>query len=68
MFDEVNWNDEQPYFTFVKNGEEGVLTTDKEFIPLEKWNSMSDDEQDEQWENIIGCLRLDFTTPIAITE
>lgn len=67
-FDDMNWNDEQPYFTFVKNGEEGVLTTDKEFIPLEKWNSMTDDEQDEQWENIIGCLRLDFTSPIAITD
>jgi hypothetical protein len=33
---------------------------------LEKWNSMTDDEQDEQWENIIGCLRLDYTSPIAI--
>ncbi len=68
IFDRIRVHDEQPYFTFVKKGEEGVLTTDKEFIPLEKWNSMTDDEQDEQWENIIGCLRLDFTSPIAITD
>jgi hypothetical protein len=68
IFDRIRVNDEQPYFTFVKKGEEGVLTTDKEFIPLEKWNSMTDDEQDEQWENIIGCLRLDYTSPIAITD
>lgn len=66
IFDRIRVHDEQPYFTFVKKGEEGVLTTDKEFIPLEKWNSMTDDEQDEQWENIIGCLRLDYTSPIAI--
>jgi hypothetical protein len=66
IFDRIRVHDEQPYFTFVKKGEEGVLTTDKEFIPLEKWNSMTDDEQDEQWENIIGCLLLDVTSPIAI--
>ena len=66
MVDKVIDHDEQPYFTFVKDGEEGVLTTNKEFIPLEKWNNMTDEQQDEMWENIIGCLRLDWTNAISI--
>ena len=66
MIDEVEWNDEQPYFTFVKDGEEGVLTTNKEFIPLEKWNNMTEEQQDEMWEDVIGCLRIDWTNPIPI--
>ena len=66
MIDEVKLNDEQPYYTFLKDGEEGVLTTNKEFIPLKKWNIMTEEQQDEIWEDIIGCLRIDWTTPIPI--
>ena len=66
MIDEVILNDEQPYYTFVKDGEEGVLTTNKKFIPLEKWNNMTEEQQDEMWEDVIGCLRIDWTNPIPI--
>ena len=68
IYDRIIINDEQPYFTFVKNGEKGVLTTDKEFVPLEKWNNMTEEQQGELWDSVVGCLIIDFTMPIAITE
>ncbi len=68
IYDDIIYNDEQPYFTFVKNGEEGVLTTNKEFIPLEKWNSMSEQQQDDMWEDVLGCLLIDYTVAIPIVD
>ena len=66
IFDDIKYNEYQPYFTFIKDGQEGVMTIAKEFIPLEKWNSMTDEEQDELWDDIVGCLRIDWTLPIPI--
>ena len=54
IFDKIIHHEQTPVLTFVKNGTEGVLTMDKEFIPLEIWNNLTEQQQDEQAENIIG--------------
>ncbi len=55
IFDEVIIRQQEP-ITFIKDGERGMLTTDKEFISLEKWDSMTDEQQLELWEGdkIVG--------------
>ena len=54
IFDEVIIREFEP-ITFIKDGERGVLTTNKEFISLEKWDSMTDEQQEELWnDKIVG--------------
>ena len=54
IFDNILPHEQPPALTFVKNGTEGILTMDKEFIPTEKWDHMTDEEQDELMANGIG--------------
>ena len=69
IYDGIFLNDDQPYFTFLLNGEEGVLTTDKEFIPIEKWDSMTEEEQENLSEDVVGCSIFDLECPpILVTE
>ena len=55
IFDEVIIRELEPII-FIKDGERGMLTTDNEFISLEKWDSMTDEQQIELWESdkIVG--------------
>lgn len=54
IFDKITHHEQPPALTFVKNGTEGVLTMDKEFIPLDTWNSLTKEQQNKQEDNIIG--------------
>ena len=54
IFDKITHHEQPPALTFVKNGTEGVLTMDKEFIPLDTWNSLTKEQQNEQEDNVIG--------------
>jgi hypothetical protein len=55
IFDEIIIREYEPIF-FIKDGERGMLTTDKEFISLEEWDSMTDEQQIALWKSdkIIG--------------
>lgn len=54
IFDKITHHEQPPVLTFVKNGTEGILTMDKEFIPLDTWNSLTKEQQNEQEDNVIG--------------
>ena len=54
IFDNIIPHEQPPALTFVKNGTEGILTMDKEFIPLDTWNSLTKEQQNEQEDNVIG--------------
>ena len=66
IFDQIICRKNLPHFLFVKDGVEGFLTMDKEFIPTEKWDHMTDEEQDELMANGIGYendfFKVDFNS------
>ena len=53
IFDEIIIREQEP-ITFVKDGERGGLTTDKEFISFEKWDGMTDEQHEALWDNLVG--------------
>lgn len=54
IFDQIICRNNLPHFLFVKDGIEGFLTKDKEFIPTDNWDHMTEDQQDELMANGIG--------------
>lgn len=57
IYDKIIHHEQTPVLTFVMDGTEGVLTMDKEFIPLDTWNSLTKEQQNEQADNVIGYYK-----------
>ena len=68
IFDQIICRKNLPHFLFVKDGVEGFLTIDNEFIPTENWDHMTEDQQDELMANGIGYENYAEVIPVDLTK